>query len=95
MTKCLRIGLYAVGVVFMVLAGMVWYGATSMPDKERQFLVVNEPFEYEALRSPNGFRSYRPPTIPRPSQRVTILTMPADPCTDCLSEVYAYLAWFE
>ena len=95
MTSKLTFGLYAVGVVFLVLAGRSWYGATNVPDEDRQFLVVNEPFAYDALRSGVGFRSHGSSIVRQPGHLVAIFTMPADPCTDCLNEVHAYLALFE
>jgi hypothetical protein len=95
MTSKLTFGLYALGVVFLILAGRSWYGATNIPDEDRQFLVVNESFAYDALRGVNGFRSTGSPAELKTDQLVAIFPMPADPCTDCLNEVHAYLAVFE
>ena len=82
-------------MVFLILTGRTWYGATNIPDEDRQFLVVNEPFAYDALRGVNGFRSTGSPAEPKADQLVTIFAMPADPCTDCLNEVHAYLKLFK
>ena len=95
MTSKLTFGLYALGVVFLILAGRTWYGATNIPGEDRQFLVVNEPFAYDALRGVNGFRSTGSPAELKADQLVAIFTMPADPCTDCLNEVHAYLELFK
>ena len=53
MTNKLTYGLYALGAVFLILTGRTWYGATNIPGEDRQFLVVNEPFAYDALRGVN------------------------------------------
>lgn len=90
--RSFTVGLYVMGSVFLLLTARAWYQATVIPDGKRQYLVANEPFEYDALRRDGGFRSHRPATLPLPGQLVAVFLMPVDPCTDCLNEVHAYLS---
>lgn len=94
MSKKLTFGFYAIGVVLLIFAGRTWYSAKNLPADDGQFLVLNEPFAYEELRGPDGFRSDGSTAMRKSNQLVAIFTMPANPCIDCLNEVHAYLELF-
>ena len=92
MSNRLTFALYAVGVVFLILAARSWYSATKEPEVQGQFLAVDESFDFDALKSSDGFNSYGPATDRKPGDLLAVFTMPADPCVDCANEVHAFRA---
>lgn len=92
MANRLTFALYAVGVVFLILAARSWYSATKEPEVQGQFLAVDESFDFDALKSSDGFNSYGPATDRKPGDLLAVFTMPVDPCVDCANEVHAFRA---
>lgn len=95
MTSRLAIALYAVGVVFLVLAARTWFGATKSADVQQHFLAVDESFDFDALKASDGYRSYGPLTDRMPGDLLAVFTMPVDPCIDCMNEVHAFRAMLD
>ena len=95
LTSRLAIAPYAVGVAFLILAARTWYGATKSPDVQRQFLAVDESFNFDALKVSDGYTSYSPATDRKSGDLLAIFTIPVDPCIDCMNEVHAFRAMLD
>lgn len=91
----LTIMLYLVGFVFLGLATKVWYSAETVPDEERLFLAVDEPFDYKALVASDGFEYYGLPNTVKPGHLLVVYTMPSEECASCLNEVRSFSRLFD